>query len=49
MADQAPTPFLGSARAGVWTFFAVVHLWSVSLGSLGPLERLTWLAAVLTP
>jgi hypothetical protein len=37
------------ARAGVWTFYAVVHLWSINLGSLGPLARLKWLVAVLTP
>ena len=37
------------ACAGVWTFYAVVHLWSINLGTLGPLERLRWLVAVITP
>jgi len=37
------------ARAGVWTFFALIHVWSSNLSSLGPLERLRWLASVLTP
>jgi hypothetical protein len=37
------------AIAGVWTFYAVIHIWSGALGSLGPLERLRWVAGVLLP
>lgn len=37
------------AIAGVWSFYAVIHIWSGTLGSTGPVERLWWFAGVLSP